>query len=162
MSRELFRPEAVAHHSRGRTAGRVLDLSDRAAARAFAALVVALALVTALALLVPVDESATGSAVLPATGGDAVLLLPVGVTTRLRAGQRVDLVVGGTRVTARLVGVDGPVSGEVALRRYGVAATSPAVVVARAAVPPGTSPGRGGATVVLARRSVAAILLRRG
>jgi hypothetical protein len=161
MSRELFRPEAVAHHSRGRTAGRVLDLSDRVAARAFAAFVLALGLVTALSLLIPVDESATGAAVLSTTGRDAVLLLPVGVTARLRTGQRVDLVVGGRRVTAHLVGVDGPVSEELAHRRYGVPVTSPVVVVARAAVPPGTRPGRGGATVVLARRSVAAILLRR-
>lgn len=156
---ELFRPEAVAHHARGRSAGRVVDLTDRTAARAFAALLLALALVTALAVLVRVDESASGAAV--ASGRDAVLLLPIGAATRLHTGQEVDLVLGARHIRARLGPVLGPIASADAQRRYGVGSSAPAVVLARATLPPGTAAGRGTATVVLGRRSVAGTLLRR-
>ena len=162
MRQGLFRQEAVAHHARGRSTGRVVDLTDRTAVRAFAALVLALALVTSLSLLVRVDESATGAAVVPTSGRGAVLLLPIGAATRLRTGQQVDVVVAGRHVRARLDSVVGPLGPADAKTRYGVTTTAPAVVVANATLAdPHALAGRGTATVTLGRRSVAATLLRR-
>jgi hypothetical protein len=164
----LFRIEAVTHHAKGRTSGRVLDLKDRTAAWAFGAMVVTLALVTTLGLLVGVDESATGQAVVPATGTEAIVLLPIGTSPRLHPGLAVELGAGHRRVRTTLVSVGRTLSTADAMRRYGVRfapSMGPAVVLTRVALPAASSrpaAGTGVAVVVLARRSLAAVLVSRG
>ena len=142
-TRQLFQPEAVEAHARGRAADdQGLDLREGRTAWAFRALLLALAVALAAGLTVRVDETARGPA--RAEGRTAVVDLPVAALPRLRPGQPVRL--GDARGTVTSVGPP---------TARGDVAVVPVVVAFPSEAAPGT------AVVRLHRRTLLALLTGR-
>lgn len=163
--RELFRPEALAHHARSARAGSVLPLSRRGLALPFWLLVLSLvAAVTAL-VTVRADERARGAARVGPSPRIAVYF-PVAVAADLRSGRTVVLRrAGNPTVQARLVGVGPAVTGSLVAQRLGTggipagldaAVTTTAVIAASHGQ---VAPGVYRAEIVLRRQPIARLLV---
>jgi hypothetical protein len=143
--RPLFRPEAVEAHARGRgVEDEGLELKEGRTAWAFRLLLLTLLGAIVLGLTVKVDETARGYA--RVAGREATIDLPVGALARVRAGQPVRLHSARGHVT--FVGRPSAAGG-VPIVPVLVTFESGEVV-------------EGEATVTLARRTLAELLLRRG
>jgi hypothetical protein len=151
--RPLFRPEAVAHHARGATERRVLDLGERRTSWAFRFLLLLLAALLLTAFTVRADESAKGTATVVGGGRGVRLVLPIGALRRLAPGQPVRVTVGGRQAHGRLSSIGEPVAG-------GPSAVVPAVASLDAPLPPGAE---GEVVVRIGRHTLAQLFLgRRG
>lgn len=136
--RPLFRPEAVAHHARGATERRVLDLGERRTSWAFRFLLLLVVAALVAVFTVRADESAKGTAIVNGDGRHATLTLPVGALGRLAVGQVVHVHAGGHDVSGQLNAAGVPAND-------GTATTT---AVLDASLPPGV---QGGAEVRIAR-----------
>jgi hypothetical protein len=144
-TRPLFRPEAVEAHARGRGVDdEGLELKERRTTWAFRLLVLALVATIAAGFMVQVDETARGQATV--AGRNAVINLPVAAGPRVRPGQPVTL----NGVHGTIVDIRDPASND----------SGVAVLPVLAYFPEGQL-AEGEATVRLARRRLASLLLRR-
>jgi hypothetical protein len=150
--RPLFRPEAVAHHARGQTEHRVLDLGERRTSWAFRLLLLIVATAVVLAFTVRADESAKGTATVGGDGRTVSLVLPIGALRRLAPGQPVRVTVDGRAARGRVTSIGRPVAG-------GASAQVPVTATLDTALPPGA---HGGAVVRIGRHTLAQLLLGRG
>ena len=170
LSRSIFRPEALEHHTGDGLHAEPLHMGTRWGRRAPLALLCLAALATAIGMIVRVDERASGPSLSGPDGGSIAAVLPAAAGPRLVDGGRLDVdLPGGRRISLSVAPGDlQPISTETAARRFGrdaagglVATATALVLVERrlATSLPAAERGPGRAGVVLDRVALLPMVL---